>query len=135
MFFRFLLAASLLLSTVSAQDAEPPILRVDLVFITIQIGGPSPGIGLQPPRVGIDIWKIAGVSVGVEPAPAPPPPPLPPIDAFAQLEGQLAEALEKLNQLIQAGASPQAVAAASAECQRIAAQKAALGPLIAPSSN
>lgn len=130
MLTRFLFALALMLSAATAQQ-DPPIVRLDLLILRIDIGGSSPGIGLQPPRVGLDIWKVAGVSVGIEPDPPPPPPAVPPINTFAELEEQLAQVLAQLNQLIQSGASPQAIAEKMAEAERIAAHKHVLGPIIA----
>jgi len=129
--WRLLLALALTKSAALAQQPDPPILRLDLIILRIDIGGSSPGIGLQPPRVGFDIWQIAGVSVGITPVTPPQPPQPPPIDSFAALEEQLAAALAELNQRIQAGAPPAEIARLSAACERILAHKAVIGPIIA----
>jgi hypothetical protein len=128
--WRFLLMSLFVMSSLLAQtQSSPPLIRLDLLILKIEVGGSSPGIGLQPPRIGADVAGVVGVSVGIglsttQPASA--------IADFVQAESALAQVLLLIQSLIQNGGSAEQLQAAYQEAQRLSALKAILGLMITP---
>lgn len=128
--WRCLLTTLLLMSSLAAQtQSNPPLIRLDLLILKIEVGGSNPGIGLQPPRIGADVAGVVGVSVGIglsttQPASA--------ITDFVQAESALAQVLLLIQSLLQNGGSPEQLQAAYQEAQRLSALKAMLGSMITP---
>lgn len=130
---RTLLAVISLLGALSAQQTgqpSPPLLRLDLLIFRVDIGGSEAGIGLQWPRVGLDIGQVVGVSVGIGPTEEPAPPPTPAPIAFAALEEELATALTRLNELISSGASAEQLTNAQNDIAALMARKQAQADLM-----
>jgi len=121
-------AAALLVGIAAAQDAPPPLVRLDLVVVRIVIGGGAPGVSLQLPRVGVELGEVIGLGVGFgsEPLPAPPP-----IELFVTLEDELAERLRHLNEQVLSGAPARVLDEAQAAITSVLTRKKLLGDAIA----
>ncbi len=128
--WRGLLMTFFVLSSLVAQtQTTPPLIRLDLLILKIEVGGSNPGVGLQPPRIGADVAGVVGVSVGIglsttQPSSA--------IADFVQAESALAQVLLLIQSLLQNGGSPEQLQAAYQEAQRLSAWKAILGSMITP---
>lgn len=100
---------------------SPAWVRLDLIFIRIDIGGDNAGVGLQWPAVGVNINGVVGVRVGV-PDPVPPTP----AQTFAYLEDLLSSATANLSALLANNGTPAEIQCQSALIEAIVAQKSEL---------
>jgi hypothetical protein len=116
-------------TALSQQPQEPPLVRLDLLIIRVELGGSNAGIGVQPPRVGVDVKGVVGVSVGINQSPAPI---YLSIESFTTCEVSLADVLTRIQALIRSGASAEQIQAAYLEAQRISEAKVVLAAMITP---
>jgi hypothetical protein len=114
-------------TVISQQPQDPPLVRLDILILRVELGGSNAGIGVQPPRVGVDVKGVVGVSVGVTQSQAPI---YLAVESFTTCEVALADVLARIQALIRSGASAEQIQAAYQEAQRISIAKVALAATI-----